>query len=204
MANGTEVTVIGIGRNLCSGWYVLFSAESSEIYWLPADHLAAAPPVAVPPVAAVPPVLGVPPARVIRTCIEGEFEGWDGESVFELCNGEVWAQVSYDYTYHYAYRPDVTIVETSSGWLMTVEGVRDTIMVEPVAFLRSCIDGNFEGWSGDTVFVLCNGQVWQQAEFGYRYRYAYRPKVLIYESPFGGFRLKVDGVSDTIRVKQLR
>jgi len=113
-------------------------------------------------------------------------------------------QTSYAYTYHYAYRPDVTLVLTSSGWLMSVDGVRDSIYVQQVSFIRSCIDGEFEGWSGDTVFVLCNGQVWQQSDYQYRYRYAYRPSILLYQPPGGGWRLSVEGMSDTIRVIQLR
>src|SRR4051794_22219483 len=36
----------------------------------------------------------------------GEFTGWNGSSVFQLTNGQVWQQATYDYEYHYAYRPN--------------------------------------------------------------------------------------------------
>ncbi len=66
---------------------------------------------------------------VIETKMDGEFEGWDGETVFKLANGQIWQQASYDYTYHYAYRPDVLIYKSGAVWKMRVEGVDDTISV---------------------------------------------------------------------------
>jgi hypothetical protein len=81
-----------------------------------------------------------PPARagqapagdVIETCIEDEFEGWEGETIFKLCNGQIWQQTEYAYMYHYAYRPEVIIYRTSSGFRMKVEDVADTIGVERI------------------------------------------------------------------------
>lgn len=35
---------------------------------------------------------------VIESRIEGEFEGWDGDTIFELENGQIWQQSSYAYT----------------------------------------------------------------------------------------------------------
>lgn len=69
--------------------------------------------------------------------------------------------------------------------------------------IESHIDGTFEGWDGDTIFKLDNGQIWQQALYAYTYHYAYRPKVIIYRTT-GGWKMKVEGVDDTIYVKQLK
>jgi len=69
--------------------------------------------------------------------------------------------------------------------------------------IESQIEGTFEGWSGETVFKLTNGQIWQQSSYSYTYHYAYRPEVLIY-SAGGGCKMKVDGVSDSISVKRLK
>ncbi|MDR0881742.1 MAG: hypothetical protein LBP55_04270, partial [Candidatus Adiutrix sp.] len=33
--------------------------------------------------------------------------------------------------------------------------------------IESQIDGTFEGWSGETVFKLTNGQIWQQSSYAY-------------------------------------
>jgi len=71
------------------------------------------------------------------------------------------------------------------------------------AVIESRIDGEFTGWTGQTIFKLQNGQIWQQASYAYRYRYAYSPKVIIYRSG-QGYQMKVDGIDQTIHVKRLR
>jgi hypothetical protein len=40
----------------------------------------------------------------IESNISGEIEGWDGETVFKLDNGQIWEQAEYSYTYFSAYR----------------------------------------------------------------------------------------------------
>ena len=65
------------------------------------------------------------------------------------------------------------------------------------------IDGEFTGWSGETVFVLTNGQVWQQAEYKYFYHYAYSPEVHIVPSN-GAYVLVVSGTSQVLRVRRLK
>ncbi len=69
---------------------------------------------------------------VIESRIEGEFEGWDGDTIFKLENGQIWQQSSYAYTYHYAYRPKVLIYKINGRYKMKVEGVDETIYVERV------------------------------------------------------------------------
>jgi hypothetical protein len=69
--------------------------------------------------------------------------------------------------------------------------------------VESRIEGDFEGWDGDTIFKLDNGQIWQQDSYAYTYHYAYRPKVLIFKSS-GRYKMKVDGVSGEITVKRIK
>lgn len=71
------------------------------------------------------------------------------------------------------------------------------------AAVESRIDGTFEGWTGDTIFKLVNGQLWQQAGYAYTYHYAFQPKVIIFKDG-AAFRMKVDGVSDSLSVKRLK
>ena len=65
----------------------------------------------------------------IETQIDGDFEGWEGETIFKMTNGQIWQQSSYSYMYHYAYMPNVIIYDTSSGYVLKVEGVEETIYV---------------------------------------------------------------------------
>jgi hypothetical protein len=69
--------------------------------------------------------------------------------------------------------------------------------------IESSIDGDFEGFEGEKVFKLLNGQVWQQMDFTYQYHYAYGPRVMIYQAG-GRTMMKVDGVDKPVRVMQLR
>jgi hypothetical protein len=64
---------------------------------------------------------------VIKSRIAGEFKGWEGESEYQLINGEIWKQAAYKYEYQYAYQPEVVIYQTSSGTVMDVEGCRANV-----------------------------------------------------------------------------
>ncbi len=68
-------------------------------------------------------------SSAIESQIDGEFNGWEGETIFKLTNGQIWQQSSYDYTYHYAYMPKVVIYKVNGRYKMTVEGVKNAIMV---------------------------------------------------------------------------
>jgi hypothetical protein len=68
-------------------------------------------------------------SEVINTYIEGTFEGWDGETIFKMDNGQIWQQSSYAYMYYYAYHPEVMIINTGGVWKMKVEGVDEMIDV---------------------------------------------------------------------------
>lgn len=67
---------------------------------------------------------------LIESSIDGDFQGWDGETIFKLANGQIWQQVSYSYTYHYAFSPKVTIVKVRGVYKLKVDGVDDTIFVK--------------------------------------------------------------------------
>ena len=69
--------------------------------------------------------------------------------------------------------------------------------------IESKIDGTFEGWDGDTIVKLLNGQIWQQADIQFSYSYKYMPKVLIYRSG-AGYKMKIDGIGRTVRVTRLK
>jgi hypothetical protein len=61
--------------------------------------------------------------------IDGAFEGWEGETVVKLTNGQIWIQTDGYYEYDYAYMPDVIVYNTGSGWKMKVEGISESVSV---------------------------------------------------------------------------
>jgi hypothetical protein len=72
------------------------------------------------------------PAAVIESQIDGEFTGWDGETIFKLRNGQVWQQSSYAYLYRYAYAPKVLIYRIGGGYKMQVDGISTEIAVRRI------------------------------------------------------------------------
>jgi len=75
-----------------------------------------------------PPEQGATPA-VIESRIDGEFTGWEGETIFKLLNGQIWQQSSYAYKYKYAYSPKVLIYKSGATYRMKVDGVDTEISV---------------------------------------------------------------------------
>ena len=60
------------------------------------------------------------------------------------------------------------------------------------------IDGEWSGWSGDTIVQLTDGSVWRQDEYYYSYHYAYRPGVTVSDG-----EMLVKGMTKAIRVRRL-
>jgi hypothetical protein len=54
--------------------------------------------------------------------LNDSFEGWQGESVYELTDGHVIKQSSYTYCYSYSYRPNVLIYKDGGHLKAHVEG----------------------------------------------------------------------------------
>lgn len=137
------------------------------------------------------------------------FMGNNGE-IFKLDDGSIW-EVKYEYEYLYEYYPAVVICP-EIGKLLLKDKNLNVVQLSTQKNLKkslksniieSNIDDEFNGWEGDTIIKLSNGQIWQQSEYYYRYRYAFRPKVIIYQSS-SGFKMKVDGVDKSVGVTQLK
>lgn len=69
------------------------------------------------------------PGDKIESQVDGDFEGWEGETVVKLTNGQVWQQTEYHYHYHYAFMPKVIILKTTIGHKMIVDGVPKAVGV---------------------------------------------------------------------------
>jgi len=70
--------------------------------------------------------------------------------------------------------------------------------------ITSRIIGKFDGWTGDTLFRLENGQVWRQSGNGFLKVSMNNPKVTIEKATFGGFRLSVEGYNSRVKVKRVQ
>ena len=70
--------------------------------------------------------------KLKETCIDGDFEGWDGDKVYKLDDGSKWELVSYTYSYTYAYRPKAILWQDNGRFLLQVQGVSDMQEVREV------------------------------------------------------------------------
>lgn len=95
----------------------------------------------------------------------------------------------------------ITTEEFVRKWVMSPRG--GVTAGGTAAVIESQIEGEFKGWTGETIFSLTNGQIWKQSSYAYTYHYAYRPKVLIYKSG-SEYKLKVEGVDSEITVIRLK
>ena len=113
--------------------------------------------------------------EVIETSVSGAFEGWDGETIVKLMNGQFWQQIDYHYEYQYSYSPSVILYKVNGVYKMQVDGTDQSITVRriPDPVIETSVSGAFEGWDGETIVKLMNGQIWQQIEYHYEYQYSY-------------------------------
>ena len=131
--------------------------------------------------------------------IEGEFEGFDDEVLFQLTDGTCWIQDEYKYWYHYSYCPSVNILRKNGKLYIQVVGQNVVVPIRQIDnVIKSRINGEFSGWEGETSYELTNGQVWQQSQYKYKYKYAHCPNVLVYSSG-GGYVMQVAGTLAKVR-----
>jgi len=135
--------------------------------------------------------------------IDGEFNGWSGDTVVKLTNGEIWKQTEYFYEYIYAYMPKVSLLSSSLGYKMKVDGSNIEVGVEKLNnVIESKINGDFNGWNGDTIIELINGQEWKQLSSEYSYSYGYNPSVIIFQSGLG-YKIKVEGNDNIVDIERI-
>ena len=130
--------------------------------------------------------------------IVGDYDGFDYENLYEFIDGTMWLQTELYRKYDYAFRPTVAVYYMNA-YYMNVEGIDRAVRVANVPYLRSYITSSFDGFSYGNVYVLANGQIWQQSEFRNWYHYAVHPDAVIYEY-LGAYYLKVEGIDEAVRV----
>lgn len=136
---------------------------------------------------------------ILRSQIDGDFEGFDDEVLFKLRDGSYWVQDEYKYWYHYSYCPETLILQNNGRLYIQVDGQNEIVAVRQITdVVESKINGEFKGWEGETTYELMNGQVWQQTVYKYTYKYAYMPRALIYNAG-GGHVMNVKGTKAKVR-----
>lgn len=72
-------------------------------------------------------------AAVIRSRIVGEFRGWDGDTVFQLQNGQTWQQRIGGRWFHRASEPEVEVRRNVLGyWELRIVDADRSVGVKPL------------------------------------------------------------------------
>jgi hypothetical protein len=134
----------------------------------------------------------------------------NNDEIIKLSDGTIW-QVKYEYEYMYEYNPRVIVCPGRGkmgvkGKMLNVSylgGRTDADEPRGSSVIESRIDGEFSGWEGETIFKLTNGQIWQQIDGRYKYKYKYGPKVILINR--GRYaEMQVEGVDATVKVVRLK
>ena len=100
--------------------------------------------------------------------------------------------------------PEVKIFQNASEFKLFVDGFQRPILCRKVSnVIESQIEGDFNGWDGETIYKLSNGQTWQQSSFAFLRQNLTSPNVYIYTYN-GKYKMTVEGIGETIDVKVLK
>ncbi|MFC6231626.1 copper amine oxidase N-terminal domain-containing protein [Paenibacillus allorhizosphaerae] len=69
-------------------------------------------------------------SSVIESRIDGDFNGWDGTTIFKLQNGQIWQQDDYKIRVAIKLSPKVIIYKSGTRYKMKVDGIDDEIYVK--------------------------------------------------------------------------
>lgn len=76
-----------------------------------------------------PPAGGFPRGGVLESRVDGEFEGWDGDTIVKLMDGSIWKQEDLTLDLHLAFSPRVTVFPRNGGFAMLVDGCGKAVRV---------------------------------------------------------------------------
>jgi hypothetical protein len=66
---------------------------------------------------------------VTESELDGNCRGWEGDTAFRLCNGEVWEQAAFRVRRVFLASPGVRIWRLGDASLLEIEGVRELLPV---------------------------------------------------------------------------
>lgn len=154
-----------------------------------------------------------------ETQLEGTISGTVRQGrIFRTTSGNVYEVTGLTLQLVLEVQPEVMVLRNGDTYRLVVEGFDEPLLcrklnggpaakrrgVDPIpSVIETQVDGEFNGWEGETIVKLTNGQVWRQSEYHYFYHYAYRPKVVVYRSG-GGYKMQVEGVDQAVGVELLR
>lgn len=98
------------------------------------------------------------------------------------------------------------LIEYTAGEAESLQSSSEAVReAEKNLEIKSRITGDFNGWDGDTIFRLQNGQIWQQRLASrYPYRGPENPEIRISKNFFGFYKMTLVESGKSVGVKRLR
>ncbi len=75
---------------------------------------------------------------------------------------------------------------------------------EGPSVIESSVDGEFNGFDGNTVIRLLDGSLWEQTEFYWEWHWAYLPKATVFRSRSGEWKMQIAGIRRSVGVRKLK
>ena len=157
--------------------------------------------------------VAVAPQSIAESIITNRFTGLHNLNLYQLADGTVWKQISFENI------PSTASTVTVWHWMKNNQQMlrfldRNDIVIgtctaevaaAPVnTSVVSSIDGYFRGWQRQRIFALANGQFWQQTSPESSMQTLYRPAVTVtYNLPAGSWRMSIAGLNSDITVQRL-
>ena len=152
------------------------------------------------------------------TTIDGTITLVSNGTVLKTSSGHIYEVIDYGYSYSYLYHPDTFILKAidKNIYVLFIKGLDRPAICRRLddsrrtedsqhGIIRSYIMSKFEGLKMGNIYVLANGQVWEQTE-PYTWIYIWHmPPVIIWETN-GMFQMKVDidGIPKVVRVRRIK
>lgn len=131
--------------------------------------------------------------------LDGTFNGFSVHNLFPLVNGQYWMQTSIELWNNNSFNPTIKIYYYQNQYYLIKDGSENYVEVSMInEVVKSTFKNDFDGWRGETVFELENGQVWKQDQYESDYNNSYHQEALIYYSGLE-YRLQVEGKSIAIK-----
>lgn len=136
--------------------------------------------------------------------IDGDFNGWEGETLVMLDDGTFWIQSEYFYKYCYKYNPKVELYKEFGKIKMVVEGCGDKgVVVEQINGAKTSIKGEFNGWNNETIVKLNDGTYWLQAESSRERCRERNPNIFLYKKGYSYYMIVKGCNKKGIQVKPI-
>ena len=124
--------------------------------------------------------------------------------IFKTVSDNFYEVTNHVYLYEYEYSPNVIVLKSGDMFKLIIDGFDEILICRKLKkTFEAFIMNDFDGYEWGNIYVLSNGQIWEQTE-PYIWMWIWvMPKVLIYETN-GIYKMKFDQIEHPVTVKRIK